>query len=33
VHVGIDAAKGAVEAGALIVAGDQRSAQKIDAEL
>src|SRR4029077_4907189 len=32
-HVGIDFAKGAVEAGALIVAGDQRSAQKIDAEL
>jgi hypothetical protein len=33
VHVGIDPAIGAVEAGALIVAGEQRSAQKIDAAL
>src|SRR5262249_16033739 len=33
VYVGIDAAIGAVEAGALKVAGDQRSAQQIDAAL
>ena len=33
VHVGVHVAVSAIEAGALIVTGDQRSAQKIDAAL